>query len=616
LFRKIDLDMTQEEKARAYDEALEKAKIEINTKGIGETVNLCKQLFPELAKSDDEESEDERIRKELIGMIKACTNWEHKKEYIAYLEKQKESLPISEICKENANSFIDGIIEVRSFQRGMEEGRRLERQKEPENKSASTMAPSCWEVKQKEQKPVECIEFDNEFEKQVSHLLASVLNGEWEYDEGFVKHAAQSLLGYAKNELKQELPLMGGDTDAYFDDLRITTKPLTSREWFDEGIKYAQRLQKEQKHNYCLYGGYPNVGRCRWCSAACSARLADVHTDEEKEYIRTIKSIISDFIRDKKPENLAYYQRIYDWLDGRHVPFSYGHENGKSTEWAELQSEFKNINEAFEDGKKEVIDHPDKYGLTKQKTPDPVFSKQEYESYPIISTDTTSAKPVERSLEDDHIIGFVYDLLNEIEWKDDWAMSKEECLRLLSNYSPQKFTGVTINGEPIPTETKSVDIPLAEWSEEDEEMRDTCIDLLKHFPRPCGEVIGPWKDCTAWLKSLPEKFVLQPKQEWSEEDEHIANILEFIVGKNRPDEIFKIGNKQGISAYKMCSWLKHLPERFNLQPKQEWSKEDEEIYTFVCNFFETCWWNKTWDISREQVLQMLKSLRPQQKQKM
>ena len=77
--------------------------------------------------------------------------------------------------------------------------------------------------KQKEQKPIECIEFANEFENQVSHLLASVLNGEYEYNEGFVKHAAQYLLGFAKHELK---------------------------------------------HNYCLYGGYPNVGRCRWCSAA------------------------------------------------------------------------------------------------------------------------------------------------------------------------------------------------------------------------------------------------------------------------------------------------------------------------------------------------------------
>lgn len=69
------------------------------------------------------------------------------------------------------------------------------------------------------------------------------------------------------------------------------------------------------------------------------------HTDEEKEYVRTIKSIISDFIRDKKPENLAYYQRIYDWLDGRHVPFSCGHENGKSAWSEEDENALKYIHE-------------------------------------------------------------------------------------------------------------------------------------------------------------------------------------------------------------------------------------------------------------------------------
>ena len=55
---------------------------------------------------------------------------------------------------------------------------------------------------QKEQKPAECIEFANEFENQVSHLIASVLNGEHEYNEGFVKYVAQSLLEFAKKEQK------------------------------------------------------------------------------------------------------------------------------------------------------------------------------------------------------------------------------------------------------------------------------------------------------------------------------------------------------------------------------------------------------------------------------
>jgi hypothetical protein len=250
----------------------------------------------------------------------------------------------------------------------MEEGRRLERQKEPENKSASTMAPSCWEVKQKEQRPL---------------------------------------------------------------------------------------------------------------------------TDEEKEYIRTIKSIISDFIRDKKPENLAYYQRIYDWLDGRHVPFSCGHENGKSTEWAELQSEFKNINEAFEDGKKEVIDHPDKYGLTKQKTPDPVFSKQEYESYPIISEDTTSAKPAEL---DGKALLYTADKSYQIGFRDGVASVKS-----------------------------------AEWSEEDEDMLNSCISSIEEakenryaYKETDGDT--SYDHEIAWLKSLRPV-----KQEWSVGDEDRIRQIERIA---------------------------------------------------------------------------------------
>lgn len=54
------------------------------------------------------------------------------------------------------------------------------------------------------EKHIKCIEFANEFENQVSHLLASVLNGEHEYNKNFIKYAAQSLLGYAKNELKSD----------------------------------------------------------------------------------------------------------------------------------------------------------------------------------------------------------------------------------------------------------------------------------------------------------------------------------------------------------------------------------------------------------------------------
>ena len=66
------------------DTAFEKARAAYGT-GAYDDATL-EFLFPQL-----KESEDERIRKELIDMIKECTNWPHKKEYLNYLEKQKEN---------------------------------------------------------------------------------------------------------------------------------------------------------------------------------------------------------------------------------------------------------------------------------------------------------------------------------------------------------------------------------------------------------------------------------------------------------------------------------------------------------------------------------------------
>ena len=91
--------MTEKEKAKAYDEALEIAKNEINIKGIGDTVDLCKQLFPEL-----DESEDERVREWLVDYFKTIgesKSWIHRgigpKQILAWLEKQKEQKPILEV---------------------------------------------------------------------------------------------------------------------------------------------------------------------------------------------------------------------------------------------------------------------------------------------------------------------------------------------------------------------------------------------------------------------------------------------------------------------------------------------------------------------------------------
>ena len=75
--------MTQEEKAKAYDKAIERAKSLIGDTIIEESgQHIAEVIFPEL-----KESEDERIRKEIIKYIKTGT---YHKDWLAWLEKQGE----------------------------------------------------------------------------------------------------------------------------------------------------------------------------------------------------------------------------------------------------------------------------------------------------------------------------------------------------------------------------------------------------------------------------------------------------------------------------------------------------------------------------------------------
>ena len=104
--------MTQEQKAKAYDEALEKAKTMIVDSGYDEFNNPFVRLFPELKKS-----EDERIRKALIHLINeqdgflTAIDGISVKDIIAYLEKQKEQKPISQNYDEAFDEFMSHIPE-------------------------------------------------------------------------------------------------------------------------------------------------------------------------------------------------------------------------------------------------------------------------------------------------------------------------------------------------------------------------------------------------------------------------------------------------------------------------------------------------------------------------
>ena len=148
-------------------------------------------------------------------------------------------------------------------------------------------------------------------------------------------------------------------------------------------------------------------------------------------------------------------------------------------EWDELQSDFKSINEAFEDGKKEVVAHPEKYGLC-------------------------------------------------------------DC-------------------EPKP-----------EWGEKDEKKLKETLALIETI-----EDINKAKDgflnVKIWLESLPKRFVLQPKKEWNDNDEHILNNIYDFVAENTIDI------NRAPCAKECLDWLK------SLRPQQKNELSEENKKEFIIN---------------------------------
>ena len=139
-------ELSIEEKAKRYDEAIEKARNIVNSINVGLIgKNSFEAVFPEL-----KESEDEKIRKELL-----------------------------QIAKESEDTFYMVMTPSKR--------KRLIDWLENQNKKAEPIAG-----------------FVSEFEKQVSHLIASAINREHEYNKGYVKWAAQSLIEYAKREIEKQ----------------------------------------------------------------------------------------------------------------------------------------------------------------------------------------------------------------------------------------------------------------------------------------------------------------------------------------------------------------------------------------------------------------------------
>lgn len=94
-----------------------------------------------------------------------------------------------------------------------------------------------------------------------------------------------------------------------------------------------EMLEKEQKPNYCHYGGDPSVERCKYCSAACSARLMEEQKSAEWSKNDTVfLNEITDFFENKTARLQHDLDMYAHWL--KSLPERFNLQT-KPAEWSE-----------------------------------------------------------------------------------------------------------------------------------------------------------------------------------------------------------------------------------------------------------------------------------------
>lgn len=257
---------------------------------------------------------------------------------------------------------------------------------------------------------------------------------------------------------------------------------------------------------------------CRWLDLHCNAyplpeklyqqwksskEQNPAKTDDEKEYIRTIKGIIADFIRDKKPEDVGYYQRIYDWLEGRHIE--------QKPSLVQLAKEACSCGDnrfwIIDRAKKDIIEKTNIESSTDEmKVLDNILFRAWQmgwlSKYDVI---VPEQKPAEWSEEDKKMFEEIMKILPADESIKRW---------FISHYSTQ---------------------PKQEWSEEDERMLNELITIMEGGKVTSGTYLSEY---VTWLKSL------RPQPHWKPSKEQmtalycaIADIARFSKRGGRQVEL-------------------------------------------------------------------------------
>ena len=161
-------ELSIEEKARRYDEAMERAKNYYSTTDSSSDIKLIGLMFPELI-----ESEDERIRKALIRFHKSTIDVDGIKgeDIIAWLEKQgehakfRESIQIGDEVTRNKDGMLVNLSQLKRVAKPNESKQGEQKAMYHDICDKCVRQPTCQSdrfLQQEEQKPAEWTEEDEE----------------------------------------------------------------------------------------------------------------------------------------------------------------------------------------------------------------------------------------------------------------------------------------------------------------------------------------------------------------------------------------------------------------------------------------------------------------------
>lgn len=529
---------TIEEKAKRYDEAIERAKEMCTT--LSDRA-ISEYIFPELKKS-----EDERIKEDLIQWVDEFpdTIWRghYKKDVIAWLEKQREKLPVgfyyvnSEGKKFYSDTFKYGDITLH-----------VEKQREQKSFARYKVGD---------------IIYYNSFGRLVSFTIANIV------EDG------------TDNPMYED-----EDGNSVFQNDIVKQKPADKVE---PKFKVGDWIVNNQTSNIYLVNEVKDDEYCLWpLDGIIKGYLRIIDVDTEYHFWT---------IKDAKPGDVLH---ATGWHSDCIFIFS-GLDNWKFDEpdgEKALATSYCCIH-VYSDMIEFGTQGPDciEVNTVKPATKiqcDLLFRNIRENGY---EWDANALELKKISLNKEDIKPFTIEHAKYYYCiKDYWSggnkrASKGDVVQALRGMNMMALNSEEAANYFLPV--NSIKQKSNEWDEEDEKMFRSLHNII-YVVRDCDCDSKEKKELSDWLKSLEDRIQSEQKSAWGKKDEQILNAAILHI-KNETYNYYG-----GYSSEYIMRWLKSLKDRVHPQSKQEWSEEEEKNFKKAIKVLKVTNFHHTADMLQE-----------------